>query len=75
MISGYSVSLQTCGDGSGGFNRLLIEPRRFTTLAVKTLLADQHKVAIGQAVLCFHQPVERIDSGGKHTFVSASRSC
>jgi len=33
-----------------------------------------HKVAVRGTVLRFHQPVQRIDSGGKHTFIAASRS-
>ena len=41
--------------------------------AIKPLRADRHKVAVHRATLRFHKPIQRIESGGNHAFVPASR--
>src|SRR5579862_1555375 len=57
-VSSYSVCLQAGRNSAGGFNRLLIETRFFTTVGVKALRADRYKVASRFTLLLRQQPVQ-----------------
>ena len=73
-LTGYAIGLETRRNCAGSFNRLLIETGLLSTLAIKALRSDRHKVAVGFATLRFHQPFQCFETGGNHTIIRASRA-
>jgi len=63
--------MQTGGYCAGGLKRLLIEAGFFTTLTIKALRADRHKVAVGCAALRFREPIQRFETGRDHAIIWA----
>src|ERR1019366_4126106 len=65
----YTKRLETRRYRTRGLNRLLIEACLLSTLVIKALRTDGHKVVVGFAVLRFQEPTQRLETGRHHAIV------
>src|ERR1035441_8236987 len=68
-VARYTKRIETRRYRACGLNRLLIEACLLSTLVIKALRTDGHKVVVGFAVLRFQEPTQRLETGRHHAIV------